>query len=232
MSHYIRKNGSYMPSEARPSREAAGEALRRGKGPLHLLSIIALCAMSACGGKSVGESLGVSRDAPDEYTVVSRPSLAVPPDFNLRPPQPGEAPREPTADEAARSIITGKPQTAPADPAKLELPKVDTAVTPVIAKEAPTPATDAFLKRAGADQSDANIRDELRTDAATPADTSKAKTLYDQVIGADKQEPVVDPKKETERLRTNKDEGKPANTGDVPTVPTKEPSVIDSIFSW
>ena len=210
MSHYIRKNGSYMPSEARPSREAAGEALRRGKGPLHLLSIIALCAMSACGGKSVGESLGVS----------------------LRPPQPGEAPREPTADEAARSIITGKPQTAPADPAKLELPKVDTAVTPVIAKEAPTPATDAFLKRAGADQSDANIRDELRTDAATPADTSKAKTLYDQVIGADKQEPVVDPKKETERLRTNKDEGKPANTGDVPTVPTKEPSVIDSIFSW
>ena len=141
---------------------------------------------------------------------------------------PGEPPRQPRADEAARSIITGKTTAAKAD--DLVMPKVDTAVTPVVTNDAPTPATEAFLKRIGADKADETIRAQLGEDLTKPVDTSNAKSLYERIIGQDKLEPVVDAKKESERLRQNKDDGKPANEGEVPTEPPKPPSVIDKIF--
>lgn len=176
---------------------------------LRVAALAAALMTAACDGKGVGETLGFDRSAPDEFTVVSRPSLSVPPDFNLRPPRPGEPPRQPKADEAAHSIITGKqPATVTTD----------------------TAATDAFMKRIGATQADPGIRAQLMEDDTAPVDTSKAGSLYEKVIGQDKAEPVVDAKKETERLRKNKDEGKPVNEGEVPVEPVKPPSVMDKIF--
>lgn len=172
-----------------------------------------LLTTTACGEQGVGGALGFERDAPDEFTVVSRPSLSVPPDFNLRPPRPGEPPRQPKADAAARSIVTGKPIQEGAQPGA-----------------ATSSASDAFLKRIGADQADANIRAQLAEDETAPVDTSKAGSLYEKMIGQDKAEPVIDAAKETERLRKNKAEGKPANEGEVPVEPVKPPSMIDKIF--
>ncbi|KJS38300.1 MAG: hypothetical protein VR70_10355, partial [Rhodospirillaceae bacterium BRH_c57] len=59
---------------------------------LTLCCTAALAAtLSGCGG-GVKETLGLNRQAPDEFQVVSRPPLAIPPEFKLRPPEPGAPP--------------------------------------------------------------------------------------------------------------------------------------------
>ena len=63
-------------------------------------SLAVLCAFSltlaACGGgSSIKDTLGYGKSAPDEFDVITKAPLVMPPDFSLRPPQPGVAsPRE------------------------------------------------------------------------------------------------------------------------------------------
>lgn len=175
-----------------------------------LLCTLLPLSLAACDG-NVKDSLGLAREAPDEFTVVSRPPLSLPPDFSLRPPEPGAPPLASAADQQARSLITGQDAAQSAS------------------AKAPT-ASDSFLKRLGADKADPAIRNKLTGDAATPADTSSAKTLMDKLSTSKKEEPMVDPEKETERLKQNRDAGKPVNAGDVPEIKPKSESLIDQIF--
>lgn len=186
--------------------------------------------LAACEGGGVRETLGLTRDAPDEFAVVSRPPLSVPPEFNLRPPRAGEAPRGVAADEQARGLLTGTTPKLNADATALEAPTVETAVVPVLRSDALSGGASSLLKRAGADKADADIRSKLSVDAVTPADTSNASTLLDSITGAEKNEPVVDAKKEAERIRANKDEKKPITEGEVPEEKSKTRSLIDRIF--
>jgi hypothetical protein len=196
----------------------------------HLFCIAALCALSACDSGTVSDTLGLNRTAPDEFTVVSRPPLSMPPEFSLRPPRPGEAPRGASADATARGFLLGKDAKPEETIDSIMEPSTPSAVTPVVSKTTPSGASEAFLKRAGANRASGDIRQQLGQDAATPADTSNAKTLLEQLSGKEKPEPVVDAKKEAERLRSNKDEGKPATEGDVPVEKTKRPTLFDRIF--
>lgn len=172
--------------------------------------------LAGCNSGGLQETLGLNREAPDEFTVVSRPPLSVPPEFSLRPPAPGEAPRGMVAEDRARSLLTGRSE--------------DTAVTPVERSEGWSSGASSLLKRAGADQADDGIREKLGQDALRPADTSKATSLLEQLTGAEKNEPTVDAQKEMERLRANKDAGKPLNEGEVPEEKSKTRSLIDRIF--
>ena len=107
---------------------------------------------------------------------------------------------------------------------------METAVVPVQRSEVLSGGATNLLKRAGADNAKEDIREQLGTDEQTPADTSKAKTLMDELVGAEKNEPVVDAAKEAERLRANKDAGKKLTEGDVPEEKVKSRSLIDRIF--
>lgn len=176
-----------------------------------VLLMLAPLLLAACGGGSIQDTLGLNREAPDEFTVVSRPPLTVPPEFNLRPPGPGEAPLGVPATTQARELITGRTDES-------------TAEAPI------SKGGEVLLKRAGAQSVDAAIRMKLTADATAPVDTSKAKTLMDQLTGAEKNEPTVDAQKETERLRANKDAGKPLNEGEVPEEKPGSDSLIDKIF--
>ncbi len=73
------------------------------------LAVIACCAASTLAGcTSVRQALGSDKTAPDEFRVVSKAPLVVPPEFNLRPPRPGEArPMELRADLQARTAVFG-----------------------------------------------------------------------------------------------------------------------------
>src|ERR1700686_4175439 len=51
-----------------------------------------LLLLAGCGDSTLSRTFGLVRDTPDEFTVVTRAPLSMPPDFALRPPQPG-APR-------------------------------------------------------------------------------------------------------------------------------------------
>ncbi len=56
----------------------------------NLLYIVALlCLLTAC--SNFKESVGLVKNQPDEYQVVTNPSLEVPPDFNVYSPEEIEA---------------------------------------------------------------------------------------------------------------------------------------------
>lgn len=66
-------------------------------------SIAALLVLSGC--ESIRQATGAEKTPPDEFTVLTKSPLVIPPDFNLRPPQPGIASRnDPDADETGASL--------------------------------------------------------------------------------------------------------------------------------
>jgi hypothetical protein len=75
---------------------------------------LSLLVLSGCGGMRT--VLGMDQLGPDEFAVESRAPLLIPPDFNLRPPQPGAArPNEITAAERARRVVDS---AGPGEPGK------------------------------------------------------------------------------------------------------------------
>lgn len=203
-----------------------------GMKSLRRLFLCVPLALAACSGNDVSQTLGLGKDAPDEFVVVSRPPLVVPPDFDLTPPRPGEeAPHAVSTEAQARKLLLGT-EAAPASLDQVSQPTVETAVTPVLAADAPTAASANFLKKVGADEARSDIRQQLSVAATAPAKEKKkeADSLYDQLMEDESQEPVVDPAGESERLRKNKDEGKPLTEGDTPTEDTTPKSVIDRVF--
>jgi Protein of unknown function (DUF3035) len=68
--------------------------------------VLAGFALSACGG---GESLGFGKVTPDEFRVVAKAPLTLPPEYALRPPTPGEPrPQELQPESAARLAVLGQ----------------------------------------------------------------------------------------------------------------------------
>ncbi len=83
----------------RLNRFAAALALTAGMGAMG-------GTLSACA--SAAQALGVTKVTPDEFRVVTKAPLTVPPDFSLRPPAPGEPrPQELQPESAARNAILG-----------------------------------------------------------------------------------------------------------------------------
>lgn len=61
-------------------------------------------ALGACG--NVRQSLGMTRVTPDEFLTVSTAPLSLPPEYGLRPPQPGQPrPQDVTPEVEARRIL-------------------------------------------------------------------------------------------------------------------------------
>jgi hypothetical protein len=67
-----------------------------------------LLQLGGCAKGTVQDALGMSKRAPDEFAVVRRAPLIIPPDYDLRPPDPG-APRPNigTTSDQARVAMTG-----------------------------------------------------------------------------------------------------------------------------
>jgi hypothetical protein len=62
--------------------------------------------LSAC--NSTAQALGMTKVVPDEFRVVTKAPLTVPPDYSLRPPAPGQPrPQELQPESAARSALLG-----------------------------------------------------------------------------------------------------------------------------
>lgn len=70
------------------SKSAAGTRGARVPFVAGLVSLALLTSLSGC--SSVSSALGISKRPPDEFSVVGRAPLVVPPDFNLMPPQEGK----------------------------------------------------------------------------------------------------------------------------------------------
>lgn len=75
--------------------------------PIALVVVLAAAtAASGCAGLS--RAVGASRSSPDEFRVMTHAPLTLPPDYNLRPPRPGEArPGESDPAGEARTALFG-----------------------------------------------------------------------------------------------------------------------------
>ena len=73
-------------------------------------------AVSLIGCDSIREAAGVVKEPPDEFAVVTKSPLVVPPDFNLRPPKPGASPTNQTSptESAQAALFAEDPATAAA----------------------------------------------------------------------------------------------------------------------
>ena len=61
------------------------------------------------GCQSTQKALGMSKVTPDEFRVVTKAPLVLPPDYGLRPPAPGEPrPQELQPESAARNALLGQ----------------------------------------------------------------------------------------------------------------------------
>lgn len=58
---------------------------------LHLVVLGGL-GLLLVGCDSIREAAGITKEPPDEFAVVTKAPLVIPPDFNLKPPKPGAAP--------------------------------------------------------------------------------------------------------------------------------------------
>ena len=87
----------------------------RRRFPLLAVACLSMGALLS-GCSDMRMALGMDRVGPDEFAVESRAPLTIPPDFDLRPPQPGAVrPQEVTAAERARKVID---TAGPGEPGK------------------------------------------------------------------------------------------------------------------
>ena len=70
-----------------------------------------LAAAGLAGCDSASRAFGLAKVTPDEFRVVTKAPLTLPPDYSLRPPAPGEPrPQELQPESAARQALVGQRQ--------------------------------------------------------------------------------------------------------------------------
>lgn len=162
---------------------------------LALLGI--LVVLSGCGG---AQALGLGRNAPDEFAVVERPPLSLPPEFALRPPQPGAPrPQEVSMPARASSVLFGAGSSKTAG----EESDVEKSI----------------LDAAGATKADPAIREVIDRETAQKAVGSRH--LLDDVLWwRENKTPAttVDPAAEAARLKEAKEKGESVTTGATPII--------------
>jgi len=217
--------------------------VRRRVNRTVVLALAALAAgsLGACGG--VRETLGLEkRAAPDEFQVTTRQPLALPPNYQLRPPQPGAAPLEPAVTQQAKQTVFGKDPAKPPGgivPAAGAAPSLGAATASGKAGEPGVPGfqrqsagEQALLARAGATGADPNIRILVDRDSQQLADANK--TLIDDLLFWRKpQEPgvIIDAAKEQQRLKDNAAAGKTATEGETPVIKRRSRGIFDGLLN-
>jgi DUF3035 family protein len=115
-----------------------------------MLALLATAGLALGGCDSIREASGQGKQSPDEFAVVTKAPLVIPPDFNLKPPAPGTAPTnqiEPT--QAAQQALFSTADQAT-----------------VAASLPPTMSAGEryFLAAAGVQNADPQIRQQLASD--------------------------------------------------------------------
>jgi hypothetical protein len=191
-----------------------------------LAAVLALpLALGAC--DNAKKQLGLERNAPDEFKVVTRAPLALPPDFNLRPPEPGATrPQEMTPRDTARTALMGQGGGLPGQGNGLMGQGTDLSTGLSSGEQ-------ALLGAAETDRAIPNIRDVVNRETSSLAaeDSSFTEKL---VFWRDNKEDqfgtVVDPDSENQRLRQNQSLGRPVTEGRTPTIERRQKGMLEGIF--
>lgn len=77
------------------------------------IAAVLVAGFGLVGCNHVQKAVGMGKVVPDEFRVVSKAPLIIPPDYALRPPTPGEpTPQELQPESAARQALLGEQQAA------------------------------------------------------------------------------------------------------------------------
>jgi hypothetical protein len=137
----------------------------------------AMLALSAC--DTLRREAGMTKQAPDEFAVVTKAPLIIPPDFNLHPPAPGAPPlnQEGPTDTAQTALFNSSdPQTVAAGMGSNM-----------------TLGERMLLANAGVQNADPAIRAELQADARNSA-AAADQSFTDRVLNGSLS-PRIDPPK-------------------------------------
>jgi len=196
---------------------------RFGMSPIGMKTAAFLMAGSllASGCEQTRNAIGLDKQPPDEFAVVTRAPLSVPPDYGLRPPTPGaERPQEKSVRNQARDVLINGSGTNTASAARAEAPSGKFS-----AGEA------ALLESAGALDANSSIRSVVNRENTAMVDAESS--IFDKVFFWRRPEPpgvVVDPDKEARRLRENSAMGDPPNKGEVPVIKRRERGFLEGLF--
>ena len=146
-----------------------------------ILSFIAV-ALALTGCDQIKRGLGLERHQPDEFNVVDRPPLSMPPSMALKPPAPAE--RGAGAKESRQKVqdLVLKP--------------------PAATYMAPSKAEEDLLNKSGADKNLANIRAVIDQESNV-TDKRERGLAEDMVFWKKESKPtgdVIDPTSEKKRL--------------------------------
>lgn len=176
------------------------------------MALATLLALGACTGEELTRTFGLTRDAPDEFQVTTRAPLSMPPNFALRPPQPGAGrPQELSDRQQAEAALVPSAVNQPAGAASLSPGEQS-----LVAAAGPPPPPD--------------IRRQVNSTAT--ADNSGG-SFADTIMFWRKPTPsgvVVDPAREAQRLRQNAALGQPQTTGDTPIIQRRQGGLLGNLF--
>jgi hypothetical protein len=80
-------------------------------------SLLGAAGLGGC--QATSHALGLAKVTPDEFRVVTKAPLILPPDYSLRPPAPGEPrPQELQPESAARTAMLGQRESEARDDAE------------------------------------------------------------------------------------------------------------------
>jgi hypothetical protein len=173
--------------------------------PLALVTTLGACS------SDVERTFGLTRDAPDEFTVTTRAPLSQPPDYTLTPPRPGATrPQELTAQQAAEAALAPDTALAPSG-------GPDTAGQQALVAQAGPPAPPDIRDKINGEQQLDVPRQGLTEQLMFWKSTPPAGTL-------------LDPSRESQRLRENAALGQPPTVGDTPIIQPKKSGGFLGIF--
>ena len=174
-----------------------------------LLAGLALSACSVNSGTGLREALGIDKNPPDEFSVVTKSPLVVPPNYDLRPPEEGAPPLNRTDPRlAARETTFGSAGKS----------------REVSRGEA------ALIGAAGADNASPEIRSKLNRESKDIA--KKDKKLASKVLfwqKKPKEGAVIDAKAEAERIKAARASGKSISDGKTKMLNCANKSSTDSV---
>jgi len=76
----------------------------------HLMraAVLGCVGLALCACSSLRSAAGMDKSAPDEFAVLTKAPLVIPPDYNLKPPKPGASPVNQTdPSESAQTALFG-----------------------------------------------------------------------------------------------------------------------------
>ena len=198
---------------------------RNPVGRLGRLAVAGALALAVGACDSFREEFGFTKQAPDEFSVVTKAPLILPPDYTLRPPRPGAPrPQELAPQQQAKAALT-RAGGGQAGVERVRQP------TPAGADDRSSTGELALLEQARATDADPAIRRIVNQETSQLVE--KDKNFTDRLIFWQTQPPfgtVVDAEKEAKRLRENAAIGKSVSDGTTPTIERRKRAIFEGIF--